>query len=296
MTWRNLAGLALFGMILAPTSVVAQPAGEPGEGGGGVLAQMMSLSKPGPMKATLRDIATIDIPKGYRFVPESNMRAFNSLFQNTTSGSELGAILPDPKETFWFLVFDWTGDGYVKDDERDKLDAAAILKSRQEMQEADNNNRAKQGWAKLEIPGWSKEPFYDPETNNLTWGLRVRDLGAPVSEESVNYESKLLGRRGYVSAVLVGSAEEVNQAIPAYKSLLKNFSYNGGQRYTDFQSGDKIAEYGLTALAAGGILALAAKSGLLGKLLKPLIAVGVLIIAGISSVFKKIFGGGNRDA
>ena len=53
-----------------------------------------------------------------------------------------------------------------------------------------------------------------------------------------------------------------------------------------------MAAYGLAALLGGGVAAAAAKSGLLGKLIKPII-VGVAVVASaIGGLFKKIFGRG----
>ena len=60
----------------------------------------------------------------------------------------------------------------------------------------------------------------------------------------------------------------------------------------EYRKGDKLAEYGLTGLIAGGAIAVAAKSGLLAKLWK-LVLLGVAAVVGF---FKKLFGvkGGTR--
>ena len=68
-----------------------------------------------------------------------------------------------------------------------------------------------------------------------------------------------------------------------------NFIY--GNRYEDFdESNDKIAEYGIAGLIAGGVLA---KTGLLAKLgfflLKMWKAIAFAIVAGFGA-FKKFFG------
>ena len=59
-----------------------------------------------------------------------------------------------------------------------------------------------------------------------------------------------------------------------------------GESYAEYRKGDKVAEYGLTALIAGGTLAVAAKTGLLGKLIKPII-IGVVALG---AVLKKFWG------
>ena len=71
---------------------------------------------------------------------------------------------------------------------------------------------------------------------------------------------------------------------------MKGFAFKEGERYAEFREGDKLAEYGLAALIAGGGVALAAKSGLLGKLIKPLIVAGAALLGVVGSFFKKLFG------
>jgi len=71
---------------------------------------------------------------------------------------------------------------------------------------------------------------------------------------------------------------------------METFAYKSGGKYAEFRQGDKVAKYGLTALVVGGGVALAAKSGLLGKLFKPIL-VGLLVVG---SALKKLFTRGDR--
>jgi len=254
------------------------------------------ISKPGPMDGNLGEYATIKVPKGFRFIGDrAGIKTFNDLTQNPTSPMDLGVLVSDDvgPGNEWYIVFVYSDDGFVKDDDRNNLDADAILSSRQEMQGQANGQRKQMGFEELDIVGWSVKPFYDPKSNNLTWGIRIR--GKATNSESVNYESRLLGRKGYFSAVLVGEPQDMGKLVPIYDNLLKGFAYRNGQKYSEFREGDKIAQYTLTTLAAGGILAIAAKTGLLGKLLKPLLFVGAAIVFGVGSFFKKIFGSKKND-
>ena len=252
-----------------------------------------SISKPGPLKGELGNVATIDVPAGYLFVPRENMAKLNQLTGNTDSPSELGALFPTNGDAWW-LVFAFNGEGYIKDDEKDTLDADAILKVRQEGQVEDNKRRKQRGSRALTLVGWEKAPGYDPATHNLTWGLKLSEEGQPGF--TINHESRLLGRGGSMSAILIVSADNYAQSVPTYDKLLKGYSFTPGNTYSEYKPGDKIAEYGLMGLAAGGVLAVAAKSGLLGKLLKPIIA-GIVILGGaIASFFRKIFGRGQASS
>lgn len=244
------------------------------------------LWKDGPLTANLGTVAEIKVPENYGFIGKENIRKFNDLTKNLTSPNELGVILPIGGGD-WYIIFAYYDEGYIKDDEKDKLDAAALLKSMQEAEVQANAERKRRGMPELTIIGWERSPFYDSGTHNLTWALRNRSAGAG---EGINYQSRILGRGGYMSATLVVSPQELNATVPVYDKLLTGFSYKSGQKYSEWRAGDKVAAYGLTALVAGGAGAVAAKTGLLGKLLKPLIAAIAAAAAGIGAFFRKLFG------
>mgnify|MGYP001598724567 CR=1 FL=1 len=84
--------------------------------------------------------------------------------------------------------------------------------------------------------------------------------------------------------------------------LLEGFEFTEGNKYAEWKAGDKVAAYGLTGLVAGGATVMAAKTGLLGKLLaviakggKAIIAVILAVFLGLGSILKKMFGGGGRE-
>ncbi len=76
--------------------------------------------------------------------------------------------------------------------------------------------------------------------------------------------------------------------------------FTEGSRYADFDSKtDKVAEYGIAALVAGGTLAAAAKLGLLKGLWIFILAAKKFIIIGVIAVvafFKKVFRRKNNSA
>jgi uncharacterized membrane-anchored protein len=253
----------------------------------GASAQSMSSSdikwQIGPTTGDLGSVAQIEVPEGFRFTGQAGTRRFLELTENPTSGDELGTILPDdPEKGRWFVVFEFDSIGYVKDDEKDKLDATAILTSIREGTEASNEERKRRGWSTMRIVGWHTSPFYDPRTNNLTWAIN----GAADDGGVVNYSVRLLGRHGVMNVDLVLAPETVDANLPGFHRLLEGFTFKAGSRYAEFRQGDKIAAYGLTALVAGGAGAALAKSGLLGKLWKAIL----LGIAALIGAIKKLFG------
>jgi uncharacterized membrane-anchored protein len=235
---------------------------------------------------TLGGRATLAIPSGYRFTGSSGTIKLMEAYGNLTSGGELGYIAPE--DMSWFAVFEFDDCGYVKDDEKNELDADKILKQMKEGQQAANKELAKRGMPTLEVLGWHTPPFYNPHTNNLEWAIRLAGGGG----ETINYKTKLLGRRGVMDVVLVCDEEQMATVVPAYQELLKGFAFNKDENYASFTTGDKVAEYGLTGLIVGGGLLVAAKSGLLAKLWKP-IAIGLVAVG---AFLKRIFTGRTRES
>ncbi|MBC7979777.1 MAG: DUF2167 domain-containing protein [Armatimonadetes bacterium] len=235
---------------------------------------------------TLGNIAQIVVPNGYRFTATDGTVKLMEAYGNLTNGSELGYI--SPLDMGWFAVFEFDDVGYVKDDEKDKLDADKILQQLKEGQEEANKELSRRGMPTLIVLGWQTPPFYNPQTNNLEWAIRLRsgDGGS-----MVNYKTKLLGRRGVMDVVLVCDEAEMPAIIPEYQKLLAGYTFKKEESYAAFSKGDKIAEYGLTGLIVGGGLLVAAKSGLLAKLWKPIL-VGLVAVG---ALFKRIFVGKSRE-
>jgi uncharacterized membrane-anchored protein len=148
------------------------------------------------------------------------------------------------------------------------------------------------------VVGWQEKPYYDASTHNLSWAILAKDDGG---DQVVNFNVRLLGRRGYVSATLVDDPTKIADARPQLDGILAAFSYKSGSKYAEFRSGDKVAEYGLMALVAGGAGAAAAKTGLLaafGKLLvkggKAVVLLVVAAFAAVGKFLKAVFGNDRR--
>jgi uncharacterized membrane-anchored protein len=213
---------------------------------------------------------------------------------NKPNGNELGLVAPKDEEQGWLLVFKYMDVGYVKDDEKDKIDADALLKDIKEGTEEANKERQTRGIPGLHVTGWKQPPKYDSKTHNFTWALLAKsDDGTEV----VNYNIRLLGREGYVSVTLADAPENLATSKPIVEKLLTKFSFKSGKTYSEFRQGDKVAEYGLAALVAAGAGAAAVKFGLFAVLAKflaktwKLVAVGVV---GLGAAVKRMFTSGRR--
>ncbi len=182
----------------------------------------------------------------------------------------------------WFAVLNFTASGYIKDDET--IDADQLLKTLQEGNSKANEERKRLGLRTMELIGWSVPPHYNKETKRLEWGTKLREEGH--KELTVNYTSRLLGRSGYFSSTLVTEEARLNTHISEYNKVLSKFEFNAGEKYSEFKEGDKVADYGLAALVAGGAAAAVVKSKGLWKV----IGLGVLAaLAAVGAFLKRFF-------
>lgn len=245
----------------------------------------------GPGKAIIGDIAEIQVPEGHMFTGPKGAQELLRAFGNPTSGDELGFLAPT--SMVWSVIFEWSGIGYVKDDEKDKLDADAILKSIREQTAAGNEWRRGQGQPELNVVGWEIPPRYNAETHNLEWAIRAESEGNPV----LNYNVRLLGRKGVMSATLLVDPDQLTATLPMYEALLKDYTFREGHRYAEYRAGDKVAQYGLAALILGGAAAGAAKLGLfawLALILKKGWKLLVIAVVGAVAGVRRLIQGGRR--
>jgi uncharacterized membrane-anchored protein len=260
-----------------------------------LLAQSGSKSKlnvvEGPAKANIEKFAQIDIPAGYSFLDGKSTRAMMKASGEPVSGQEVGFIAPTNEE--FSVFFEFNDIGYVKDDDKDKLDPDKLLAAIKKGNDAGNKERIRNGNAPLEIVGWEQPPKYDPTTHNLEWAIRATSEGRAI----LNYNTRLLGRKGVMEVVLVVEPEKLETTLPTFRNLLSTYNFQTGQNYAEFRKGDKVAKYGLAALVVGGAAVGAAKLGLFAwvavlfkKGAKLVIVALVAIAAAFKKLFAKIFG------
>lgn len=253
----------------------------------GVVAEIRKLAwQMGPTEGRIADKATVKVPADYVFLDAPNTRRFLELQGNPPSD---GHYLIAPSSLQWFAVFSFNPSGYVKDDE--KVDPDELLKQMRDSDAPSNEERKKLGLEAIYTDGWAVAPHYDAQTKQLEWGVRLRTAsGAMVA----NYTSRLLGRSGVMSAILVSDMASLAADTGEFKAALQQFSYVPGEKYAEFKEGDKIAEYGLAALVLGGAAAVATKKGFWGVIAgffaafwKVIAAVAVAAVAGLRSLFKR---------
>ncbi len=296
------AGMLLLVLIFLAGSTDAQDSEPPP----GISPEQMALMQrfaaiewqEGPSVGKIGDIAEIKIPEGYSYTGAAGAQELLELYGNPRNPNMLGALVPDSEDEDWTLVFQFDDIGYVDDSDREALDPEGLMSDFRASIPAGNEERRSMGLEELTAMSWAKPPFYDPETNNLTWGLK---LDFP-SGNAINYDIRMLGRRGVMEATLVGDPETYRAALPAVNQILEGYQFTTGNQYAEWRQGDKVAAYGLAGLVGGGALVAASKTGLLAKLGLLLAKGGKAVILGIvvffgalGSFFKKLFSGGDRS-
>ncbi|KAB2640082.1 MAG: DUF2167 domain-containing protein [Verrucomicrobia bacterium] len=249
-----------------------------------------------------QDVATIKLRDGFRFLDSADASKVLTDLWGNPKHATLGMLFPrenpDSDGVWAVIVEGFEKEGYVKDEDADKLDADKMLQDIQNGQKEANAQRRQQGFSELEIVGWAMPPRYDKLTKKLTWALDIQAIGS--ERHSVNYYVRILGRRGYLVLNALGGLDQVKEIEAATPQVLAMVEFNDGHRYADFDAkkGDKVATYGLAGLIFGAVgLKVAAKLGLIalfakkfGFILLFLKKFVVILVALVAAVFSRIKG------
>jgi uncharacterized membrane-anchored protein len=244
----------------------------------------------GPTTVAVVGDSKLVIPEGYLFLDQAETSKFLELNQNLSDGSEM-MLAPDSLR--WTAYFSFADEGYVKDNE--KIDAPELLSVMQKNTEASNAERRRRGWSELHLTGWASPPAYNSSTKRLEWATRLQSSDG----SDVNFFTKILGRKGHTTVILVTSPEGLATSRPQLDAALTGYNFNAGSRYSEFVPGDKVAEYGLAALILGGAAAVATKKGFWAIIAGFLATAWKFLIAAFvaaAGALRKLFGKKSADA
>jgi uncharacterized membrane-anchored protein len=260
---RAAAALALIASLVCAQLAWAEEPAPEADAGAAVWQAAQAAMVRGPHAIELRDQAQLALPEGYGFVPAKEGAAVMDLLGNSTDSRFVGLIFPN-SDAQWFVTIDYEPSGYIKDDDAQDWNADELLQSLKDGTEAANEHRKDLGMSELEVTRWVEKPAYDSPSHRLVWSAEAREKSGEATDLTINYNTYVLGREGYISLNLITTASTVEADKPAAHELLEAVGFNDGKRYTDFDaSSDKVAAYGLAALV-GGIAA--KKLGLLATL------------------------------
>jgi len=236
------------------------------------------------------DVAKIIVPKGYKFLDKPQaQRVLSDIWGNPVDNSVMGLLLKEddtPVETSYAIEISYAEEGYIKDDDAQDLDYDDLLSEMQEDAKSANPERSRLGYPTVELLGWASKPYYDQDGKKLYWAKEL--LFEEDETSTLNYNIRVLGRKGYMNLNVIGDMETLNDVEANLEPILGSVSFNTGYKYSEFDPDfDDVAAYGIGGLIAGKILA---KAGFFAVILKfwKFIAVGVIALFG--GVKKFFFG------
>lgn len=282
---RAMAVLVLGTLLILATVVRAQDKGSGGQDDAATQQFRQQLRAlgwvAGPKQEPMFGVSTLQVPDGYLFLGTADTAKLQALLKDLGNGDQYFLA---PKDFRWQAFFSYSADGYVKDDET--IDADAILSNIRNATERANEERRSRGYDEMQVTGWQTPPHYDSQSHRLEWAINGRD--EKNNYEVVNFNTRILGRDGVMSVLLVASPQNLSPAITELKGTLGGFDYQEGQRYAEYRPGDKVAKYGLAALITGGVAAVAVKTGLWKVIVGAMVAGWKFIAAGFVAMFGAI--------
>lgn len=226
--------------------------------------------------------ATLNIAPGFKFLnAEQSKFVWHKVWGNPERADVLGMIMPEFNtpftDTSYAFVVSYDDMGYVKDDDAKDEDYGKIMKDWKDQEPEINKDRTAQGYPAMYFKGWAQQPFYDDKHKVIHWAKNLK-FGDD-SLNTLNYEVRVLGRKGVLSLTAVATMDELPQVNKDIQKVLDMAAFDAGNRYADFNSGtDKIAAYTVGALVAGSILTKVGFWAVIAKFMK-------LIIAGLIAAF-----------
>lgn len=291
MTCRILS--VALALMLAPPAIAA-PVPLPAAGS----AEEKAL--PADARAELAAWRSVTPARGVVDLPEAQVRfrlPANLVFFDGTEANQIlqqiwgnppdtdikGLIMPAGLSPFdaesWAVSVYFEPTGFIQDEDAKTLDYAELLADMKQGTLDNNTARAEQGFPAIELVGWARPPFYDAAAKKLHWAKLLKFANAP--EETLNYDIRVLGRKGVLVMTFIAGASQLPDIERAVPPILAMTEFQPGARYADFDPDlDEVAAVGIGGLIAGKV---AAKAGLLAVVLafaKKFAVLGIALAAG----------------
>lgn len=295
MRYRFGSSAVALAMVLAlsvPAAAVAKDdpasAGHSGAGEAAMPPEMAALLKSlHPQAGDVRipeAKAVLHLGDRYYFLPAAEAkRVLVEAWRNPPDSVKdvLGMVLEKDTTIFdnvWGAVVTYVDTGHVSDSDANHQDYDKVLADMRAADVEDNRQRKVAGYPTMDLVGWAQAPTYDAPSHSLIWAREYAYEGQ--KEHGLNYDVRLLGRTGVLSLNMLSDMASIGDVRTAAQSFGKAASFEPGAGYADFDSStDKVAEYGLAGLVAGGAAVVVAKKlGLIALLLK----FGKVILLGIA--------------
>jgi uncharacterized membrane-anchored protein len=238
-------------------------------------------------------IAKLNVPAGFKFLnAEQSNYVLTDLWGNPPQNGILGMIFPEnsgPMEQgSYAFIITYDAMGFVKDDDADKINYDDLLKQNQKDEIEENKTRVAQGYPAINQKGWASKPFYDKTNKVLHWAKDLHFEGQ--EENTLNYEVRILGRKGVLSMNAVATMSELDAVKKDIDKVLAMPSFTEGNMYKDFDSKtDNVAAWTIGGLVAGKVLLKVGFWAVIGKFLIGGWKFILIGLAAVGAVVKKFF-------
>lgn len=238
------------------------------------------------------DLAEVVLTNNFRYLNNTDTQTFLTKVWGNPPGSgndSLGMLLPIDKDPLsadgWAVIISYDPSGYVSDSDAGKIDYDQLMREMQAEARKANDERIKLGYKSYELLGWARKPYYDANAKKLFWAKRLRFGNS--SEETLNYDIRVLGRRGVLDLNIVASMNGLSSIDQRVNTILSMAHFKSGNTYAEFNPKvDEAAAYGLAGLIAGGVLA---KTGFFKGLIAVLFAskklLGLIVMGGFAALW-----------
>ena len=281
MKWKKVLGGLLAAMVASVVPAAAQE--ESAQAAAEQLVKSLSF-RDGEIAVPEAE-AHFRLGPNFRYLEKADTRkVLEQLWGNPPDDTVLGMIVPtEPtllEDSSWAVVVTYSDEGYVSDEDAAKIDYDEMLASMKDSTQEENAARKEAGYGAVELVGWAVPPRYDGASKKLYWAKELAFEGS--QGHTINYDIRVLGRRGYLSLNAVAGMSELPVVQTGMQQLLTMTEFDAGARYADFdESTDKVAAYGVAALIGGG---LAAKAGLFAKIGLVLAKFWKLLLIGVVAI------------
>lgn len=222
----------------------------------------------GPASIPLSEgAATLTLPKGFLYLDVAAASKFLAETKQPPQPNLAGMIVEPEGVVDWYLMLKYNRFGHINDD-----GAEEALKENDKLLDALKKN-THEAYSKLPpgsapepvVLGWFQPPTYLRPTRALSISTVAQEGAEP--EQTVNFNTILLGRYGGMSCTAVGGKKDAAYISSKLEQLTPGVRFTPGNDYSSWVAADGDSEIAFTSLVTGGAaLAAAAKTGLLAKL------------------------------
>ncbi len=240
-------------------------------------------------------IAKLNVPQGFKYLnAEQSKFVISDLWGNPPRADIEGMIFPENGTPFsdssYAFIISYDPAGYVKDEDADEFDYDQMMKDFQAEEPEANKERAKMGYPSIHFVGWAQKPFYDKQNKVLHWAKELQ-FGSDGDVSTLNYDIRILGRKGILSMNAVGTMQELPLVKKDIDKVMHMAAFTEGNAYKDFDPKvDQVAAWTIGGLVAGKVLAKVGLWAIIGKFLIAswkFILIGLVAVGGFITKFFK---------